>query len=57
MTQASEGISFVDVGRTFLTREGTTLTALDSTLRRAGFAAPADAGVAAALAVYAEEAR
>jgi (S)-ureidoglycine-glyoxylate aminotransferase len=35
----------------------TTLTALDSTLRRAGFAAPADAGVAAALAVYAEEAR
>lgn len=33
----------------------TTLTALDSTLRRAGSAAaPADAGVAAALAVYAE---
>ncbi|WP_434316070.1 pyridoxal-phosphate-dependent aminotransferase family protein [Leifsonia sp. P73] len=32
----------------------TTLTALDSTLRRAGFPAPADAGVAAALAVYAE---
>nr|WP_158866302.1 alanine--glyoxylate aminotransferase family protein [Leifsonia sp. AG29] len=30
----------------------TTLSALDSTLRRAGFAAPPDAGVAAALAVY-----
>jgi (S)-ureidoglycine-glyoxylate aminotransferase len=32
----------------------TTLSALDSTLRRAGFAAPADAGVTAALAVYEE---
>ena len=30
MTQASEGISFVDVGRTFLTREGTKLTALET---------------------------
>ena len=30
MTQASHGISFQDVGRTFLTREGATLTALET---------------------------